>query len=245
MTPTIELLKSHTSVRSFSDKPVSDADFTEIIAAAQATASSSFVQATTIIRVRNAETREQLATISGGQKYVAEAPVFAVFCADLQRANTCCQLNNSTMNSGFMEHFIIATVDVALMAQSAVVAAESMGLGICYIGALRNDPQAVSDLLALPEFVYPVFGLCLGYPAAENECKPRLPMPIVLKEETYNDTGDTPLLHEYDSTLRDYYANRSSNQKASGWTEQMTGLMTREARPHMLDYLKSRGFCKK
>ena len=63
------------------------------------------------------------------------------------------------------EHFIIATVDVALSAQTTVIAAESMGLGICYIGALRNNPAEVSELLALPEHVYPVFGLCIGHPA--------------------------------------------------------------------------------
>ncbi len=245
MTSAIELLKSHRSIRSFTSRSVDDSVFNEIISAAQATASSSFIQACTVIRVRNSATREKLATIAGGQSYVASAPVFAVFCADLARAELCCQMNDKTMMAGLVEQFIIATVDVALMAQSAVIAAESLGLGICYIGAMRNDPEAVSNLLELPHQVYPVFGLCMGYPDSDAECKPRLPLAITLKEETYNQSGDLAAISDYDATMKSYYASRASNQKSTGWSEQMAGLMTREARPHMLEYLRSRGFALK
>ncbi len=245
MNATLQLLKSHSSVRSYSDKPVSDELFNEIIAAAQSTASSSFIQACTVIRVRQAETRSKIAAIAGGQSYVEKAPVFAVFCADLARAETCCALHDQTINSGFLEHFIIATVDVALMAQSAVIAAESAGLGICYIGAVRNNPQAVTDLLKLPKLVYPVFGLCLGYPDNATECKPRLPLTTVIKDEYYTADDEPAAIAGYDTTMRTYYAARSSNQKSTGWSEQMTSLMTKEARPHMLEYLRSQGFCEK
>lgn len=241
MTPTIELIKSHKSIRSFTSQTVDDSVFHEIISAAQATATSSFVQACTVIRVRNPESREKLATIAGGQSYVANAPVFAVFCADLARAELCCQMNDKTMLAGFIEQFIIATVDVALMAQSAVIAAESLGLGICYIGAVRNNPQAVSELLELPPQVYPVFGLCMGYPDSNAESKPRLPLSVTLKEETYTQANDEADIGDFDNTMKAYYATRSSNQKVSGWSEQMSGLMTREARPHMLEFLHSKG----
>ena len=93
---------------------------------------------------------------------------FSVYCADLQRSAAACVAEGGTFSAGMTEHFIIATVDVALSAQNAVVAAESLGLGICYIGGIRNNPAEVSALLELPEQVYPVFGLCLGYPAQKS-----------------------------------------------------------------------------
>jgi len=241
MNNTIELLQAHRSIRQFTDQPVPDETFRQIISASQCAASSSFVQACSVIRVRNPDTREALADVAGGQRYVVDAPIFCVFCADLQRADSCCDLNSQSMNAGFTEHFIIATVDVALMAQNAVIAAESLGLGICYIGAMRNDPQKVSDLLKLPRYVYPVFGLCIGYPAQDPECKPRLPVETVLMEEHYVEP-DRRGIERYDEQMRDYYSARSSNQKVSGWSEQMAGLMTKEARPHMHGFLQDRGY---
>jgi len=174
MNPVTELLRAHRSIRKFSDEAVDDNTVTEIVACAQAAATSSNVQATTVIRIRDAARREQLAGLAGGQSYVASSAVFLVFCADLNRTRLACGLQDTDMVEGMTEHFMIATIDVALAAQNAVIAAESLGLGICYIGGLRNNPAAVSDLLSLPDQVYPVFGLCLGHPAQDPEVKPRL-----------------------------------------------------------------------
>ncbi len=245
MNPVIDQLLAHRSIRRFRDEPVSDELFEQIIHAAQCAASSSFFQACTVIRVRNADTRAALAQVAGGQAYVENAPIFCVFCADLQRAELCCSMHDKTMSGGFTEQFIIATVDVALMAQNAVVAAQSAGLGICYIGALRNDPQTVCEWLKLPDHVYPVFGLCLGYPDQDTECKPRLPVSVVLKEEHYDNEADRELIQQYDEQMSAYYQSRSSNQKISGWSEQMSVLATREARPHMKAFLEKRGFMKR
>jgi nitroreductase len=242
MNPVIEQLLAHRSIRRFTDAPVSDELFEQIIQAAQCAATSSFFQACTVIRVRNPDTRAALATVAGGQAYVENAPIFCVFCADLKRADLCCSMHEKTMMGGFTEHFIIATVDAALMAQNAVVAAQSAGLGICYIGALRNDPQTVCDLLKLPDNVYPVFGLCLGYPDQQTECKPRLTSQVVLKEDYYDDQADRELIEQYDAEMSAYYQSRSSNQKISGWSEQLSVLTTKEARPHMKAFLEKRGF---
>ena len=146
------------------------------------------------------------------------------------------------MTSGMTEQFIIATVDVALAAQNAAVAAEAQGLGICYIGAIRNDPQTVSDLLELPDDVFPVFGLCIGHPDQNPEVKPRLPLDVVLKEERYNDSGDRDRIAAYDEEMRSYYRGRSGGTKESSWTEEMAGLVEGERRPHMKQFLADRGF---
>ena len=143
---------------------------------------------------------------------------------------------------GFTEQFIIATVDAALYAQNVVIAAESAGLGICYIGAIRNDPARATTLLDLPENVYPVFGLCLGYPAQNPEPKPRLPMPVMLKENSYDASAEEAQIKTYDEVVRTYYATRTGNPKSQSWSEQMTGLLGKEARPHMRDFLSRQGF---
>lgn len=131
---------------------------------------------------------------------------------------------------------------MALAAQNAVVAAESLGYGICYIGAVRNDPQTVADLLQLPDHVYPVFGLCLGVPAQEPEVEPRLPIDVMLKEEVYGHGDDQDLIAAYDRTMRDYDRTRTGGRKQSSWSEEMARLLDGERRPHMRAFLARRGF---
>ena len=245
MNPTIDLLYSHRSIRRFTDAPVPDDTLTTIVTAAQAAASSSFLQGVTIIRVTDGEKRAALREVAGGQRYVEDAPEFLVFCADLSRSMRCCEMHGGTAARGLTEQFIIATVDTALYAQNLVVAAESVGLGICYIGALRNDPARVTEVLGLPQQVYPVFGLCLGYPDQDPEVKPRLPVSVVLKENGYATEGEAASIAAYDEEMRAYYAARTSNQKAQGWSEQMAGLLGREGRPHMLEFLRAQGFIKR
>ncbi|MEM6986728.1 MAG: oxygen-insensitive NADPH nitroreductase [Pseudomonadota bacterium] len=243
MNDVIELLCAHRSIRKFRNEPIDDATVARLIDCAQAAATSSNVQATTIIRVRDPAVRERMASLAGGQPYVASSSVFLVFCADLNRARLACRVQSSQMVEGMTEHFMIATIDVALAAQNAVIAAESLGLGICYIGGLRNNPADVSELLGLPDQVYPVFGLCIGHPDQDPEVKPRLPQSAVLMEERYRDDADTvDDLAEYDDSLRSYYLSRTGGNKDSTWTQEISALTGKESRPHMKGFLNARGF---
>ena len=242
MNPTIDILMAHKSIRKFTDEPLGNDVLRTIVTAGQAAASSSFLQGVTIIRVTDTVKRKQLAAVAGNQAQVISAPEFLVFCADLSRPIKCCEAHGGIPTKGFTEQFIISTVDTALYAQNVVVAAEAIGLGICYIGAIRNDPTETSTLLKLPENVYPVFGLCIGHPAETPEVKPRLPVSVVLKENTYDDSEEPEQIAAYDIVSRDYYANRSGNKKSQSWSEQMTGLLGKEARPHMKQFLANQGF---
>lgn len=245
MNQVIELLNSHRSIRKFTDQAVSQAQINDFVAAGQAAATSSFIQACTVIQVNDQDKRSSLAEWAGNQQYVKEAPVFLVFCADMNRHKITCEMHDADMLSGFTEQFITATVDCALFAQNVAVAAESEGLGLVYIGGLRNKIDQVSDTLNLPDLVYPVFGMCLGYPDQNPEVKPRLPLDVVLKQDSYNDTADQALIAEYDHNVREYYATRTGGQKEMTWSEQISGMLQKEARPHMLSFLQSRGFLKK
>lgn len=240
MNDVITLLKNHRSIRQFTSEPVSDETVREIIEAAGWSATSNFVQAYTVIRVRQETIRKQIAALAGGQSWVENSPVFLVFCADLKRSQSACEYENSEMVSGYTEQFIIATVDVSLAAQNAMVAAESLGLGGVFIGGIRNDPEKVSELLKLPELVYPVFGMCLGYPAGENEQKPRLPVGVILKEESYQESEAE--LEQYNEICKTYYQNRSSAARDETWTHQIANMMSKAARPHMRAFLEKKGF---
>lgn len=241
----LELLNNHRSVRKFTPAPVGDELFHEIISAGQAAASSSFLQGVTIMRITDTKKRAAFKEIAGDQVYIEAAPEFLVFCADISRPMRCCTAHGGTPSEGLTEHFIIATIDAALCAQNVAVAAESAGLGICYIGAIRNDAARSAELLDLPHQVYPAFGMCIGWPDQDPEVKPRLPLSVVLKENSYSIGGEAEAIAAYDEEMRNYYATRSANIKIQGWSEQMAGLLGKESRLHMRPFLESKGFLKR
>lgn len=240
MNDVIKLLKSHRSVRKFKDQPIARELLIELIQAGQGAATSSHVQAYTVIHVTNPANREQIAELAGGQPYIASCADFLVFCADMKRPTEASERAGSNVVRGMTEQLLVATVDTALMAQNVATAAESEGLGICYIGGIRNNPQAVSDLLKLPEHVYPVFGMCLGYPSHEPEVKPRLPVEAILKEDYYSD--DSAQVQAFDDTMQAYYQSRSSGNKDVDWSQNLKPLFDSKLRPHMRDFLIQRGF---
>lgn len=193
MTPTIELLCQHRSIRHFTDKPITAEQREAIIKSAQCTSSSSFLQCTSIIRITDRALREALVPLTGGQQHVAQAAEFWVFCADFNRHLQICP----DAQLGLAEQLLLGVVDTALMAQNALTAAESLGLGGVYIGGLRNNIEAVTELLKLPKHVLPLFGLCLGWPADNPDLKPRLPASILVHENSYQPL-DKEALAQYD-----------------------------------------------
>jgi nitroreductase len=238
----IDLLTAHRSIRKFKPDPISTVDLHAIVDAAQSASTSSLIQAYSIIHVTDSELRRQLAHLAGDQVHIEECPVFLVFCADLYRLKIAAEMHGLVMKGEHMEAFILATVDTALAAQNAMVAAESLGLGGVYIGGIRNNPERISRLLELPDKVYPVFGMCLGKPAHDPGKKPRLPLTSVLKENRYTTGDDDSLLQQYDETIRQYYNTRTGGRRTEGWTHQMAKKMSNENRLHMRSFLEGQGF---
>ncbi len=238
----IDLLLNHRSIRKFTDQPVDQELLETLIEAGQCASTSSFIQACTVIQVSDPAVRERLCECAASQPYVREAPVFIVFCADMQRHKHACDKHHAPMLSGFTEQFLTASVDCALFAQNLLIGAESSGLGGCYIGAIRNRIAEVDELLGLPDLVYPVFGMCLGYPAQDPQRKPRLPLAVVLKQERYDDSGDAQLIEDYDQRVSAYYRTRTGGALNQTWSEQISDMLVKESRPHMLEYLRTKGF---
>ncbi|EQU15281.1 oxygen-insensitive NADPH nitroreductase [Escherichia coli HVH 198 (4-3206106)] len=126
-------------------------------------------------------------------------------------------------------------------AQNALTAAESLGLGGVYIGGLRNNIEAVTELLKLPQHVLPLFGLCLGWPADNPDLKPRLPASILVHENSYQPL-DKDALAQYDEQLAEYYLTRGSNNRRDTWSDHIRRTIIKESRPFILDYLHKQGW---
>lgn len=173
MNDTIRTQLAHSSVRAFTNEPVTAELRTQILDAARAASTSCALQVTSIIRVTDPALRARIAELSGGQAHVAAAPEFWVFCADYHRLQLLCP----EADLGWIEQFLVGCLDTGIMAQNAFTALESLRLGGCFIGGIRNGITEVSALLRLPQNVFPVVGIAFGHPAVRNPVKPRLPPP--------------------------------------------------------------------
>jgi nitroreductase len=213
---TIELQLAHRSVRAFLDAPVGDEELTAIVAAAQSASTSSNLQAWSVVAVRDPARRDRLATLAGDQDFIRRAPLFLVWLADLGRAARLAASQQASLDATqYLESTILGFVDASLAAQNAVLAAESLGLGTVFVGAIRNAPDAVAAELHLPDRVFATFGLAVGVPdpAESAGVKPRLPQQVVLHREVYDD-GDDSLIGDYDARLAEYNAEHS---RSAGW----------------------------
>jgi len=198
----LALLKSHRSIRRYKPDSIPDDLLDGILDAARQAPTSSNVQAYSIIVIKDQEKKKQLAHFCGDQSYVASCPVFLAICPDLYRLEMICKARNYEINDRYIETFMVAVVDSALVAENILVAAEGSGLGVCMIGAIRNNPNDVCKLLKLPEKVFPLMGMCLGYPDQEPMVKPRLPHNLAIHQEEYSHDNFAELLREYDELIK-------------------------------------------
>jgi FMN reductase (NADPH) len=238
----IETLMKHQSIRKFKDTPLTEEQIHAIIDAAQMASTSSNLQAYSIIGVTDPELKNRLAELAGGQAYVAACPLFLVFCADLHRMQKALEKHGKALHH-VTENFLVATVDAALAAQNAAVAAESLGLGIVYIGGIRQAPREVSDSLKLPKLVYPVFGMCVGVPDQDPGVKPRLPRHAVFHVNGYQAESVREGIDAYDAIFHDYFYERTGGKVDTTWSARMAERYSQPSRPHMKKFLEEQGFC--
>lgn len=219
--PVIEQILSHRTVRHFRSDPLPWHTLETLIAAAQSAPSSSNLQLWSVVAVQSQDKRDQLATLAGNQAHIRQAPLLLAFLADVSRAQRIARHQQHRVQAlSYLDSFLTATVDAALAAQNVVTAAEALGLGTVYIGALRNRPAEVAEVLETPEGVFTVFGLVIGYPdpAQPAAVKPRLPQASVLHHERYQAPVDLPSeVGQYDTVLGAFQA--SQGQAVVGWTE--------------------------
>lgn len=218
-TPVLECMKRHRSIRVYESTPLPDGMLEAIIRSAQMASSSSNLQQYSVVEVTDPARKDRLADLSGDQEHIRQCPVLLVFCCDLHRLKLVCKREGKQIQTGYVESFITSTVDVALFSQNVALAAESLGLGIVYIGGIRNHPEQVVAELELPDLVFPLTGMCLGYPAEEPRAIPRLPLPAILHRETYQDDKIYDYLDAYDKEIVRSEVYRSAKTgELYGWS---------------------------
>lgn len=216
---TVETLLSHRSVRSYLPTAVPASVVDLAVTAAQSAPTSSNLQAWSVIAVEDPGLKSRLNAISGDQRHVEAAPLLLVWLADLARIRTLTtERSRPSEGLDYTESLLLGVIDTALAAQNALTAFESLGFGTCYIGAIRNHPEQIAELLGLPPEVLPVFGMTVGYPDPEvaTDIKPRLPRRTVLHRGRYNaaNAGD---LAAYDATMRGFQQEQAL--PLIDWTE--------------------------
>lgn len=242
MNAVLNTLTQHRSIRRYTDEPVSDAHLNAIAQAAMAAPSSVNGQQVTIVCVQDAAKKQRIAEIAGGQPWVAQAPVFLLFCMDFQRAEVAMALHGETLaihNS--IEAQLVGACDVGLMMGNAIAAAESLGLGIVPIGGIRRDPLALVELLALPQLVFPLCGLTVGHPASSSECKPRLPQNVVFHRESYQPV-ETADIEEYDRLLSAHMTRVTHGKLTQGWSDSLCSYYRQNYAPEVRPALLRQGF---
>ena len=218
LNPLIEHLLDHRSVRAYLPDPVTDAELAAIVAAAQSAASSSNLNVWSVVAVRDAERRARLAELAGNQAHVREAPLQLVWLADLARLRRIADgLGRPAEGLDYLEMFLTGVIDAALAAQNGAAAAESLGLGMVYIGGMRNHPEEVAALLELPPEVFAVFGMCVGTPdpAHPAEVKPRPPQTVVLHHERYRQDVQDAGIEAYNQAMAHFYDEQKMNVRGT------------------------------
>lgn len=242
MNQTIENMLQHVSVREFKQQTISPETKNALLTAAQSGSTSEFVQAYSIIEITDSQLRQQLSDITISSGHVKKADTFYIFVADLNRQATILQKYHQSLDGiKNMEALLVATIDTTIAAQNMAIAAESMDLGICYIGSIRNNIQKVATLLQLPKFTVPLFGMTIGVPSVKNQIKPRLPKKNLVSTNGYDQTDFTDLT-DYDKTVHNYYANRKTNPSETTWSQKNSEIFNNIHRPEVATFLKKQGF---
>lgn len=196
----IDSLRSRRTIRKYTAENISDELLHEIIEAGCRASTTGNMQLYSIIVTRDEECKKALSPLHFNQKMITEAPVALTFCADFNRFNKWCEINNATQGYDNFLSFITASIDALLVAQTVCVAAEAVGLGICYLGTTTYMAHKIIEVLKLPKGVVPVTTVTLGWPAELPEQVDRLPLMAVVHNEFYKDFNE--------DDIRKYYAEK-------------------------------------
>ena len=206
----IDTIHQHRSIREYKPDPVPDDLLQEILAAGIRASSSGNMQTYSIIVTKDRALREKLYVPHMEQNMVLDAPVLVTFCADFHRMRHWLRVSDAPDNFCDFMSFMVATIDAVLVSQNVALAAESKGLGICYMGSTLANCDQIGRILQVPKNVIPVAGFSLGYPAEDPTPRDRLPLDGIVHMETYQDYDDARIAEVYEE------------RNVKGWERYMT-----------------------
>ena len=180
-------LDTRRSIRKYADKAVPDELLNRLLAAAERTQTMGNLQLYSVVVTRSKEMKEKLAPAHFNQPMVCGAPVVLTFCADFRRTTRWAENRKATPGYDNFLSFVNATTDALLFCQTFCNLAEEEGLGLCFLGTTVYQPQLIIDTLQLPQLVFPVATITLGWPDEQPELSDRLPLQAIVHDETYHD----------------------------------------------------------
>ena len=248
---TVAQILGHRTQRRYKPDPVPEDVLGVLLAAALSAPSKSDLQQVAIVLVKD---REKQTTIGGwipDMPWIATAPLFMVFCGDHRRIRRVFELRERPFPNDTLDMFMNAAVDTGLVLQNFITAAEALGLGCCPISVVRNHVEKLADLLELPPGVFPVAGLCVGYPSQPGWISMRLPPAVTVHTDRYDD-GDLPAqLEAYDrrrearhATPRESqrFADRFGYAEPYGWSEDKARQYSVPERHNFGPFVRGHGF---
>jgi FMN reductase [NAD(P)H] len=237
--------------RRYADRPIAPALMRLLLAAAFSASSKSDFQQATAILVEDRGRRDRLAALIPDMPWIGTAPAFLVFCGDARRLERIGAMRGHRLDNAGLEGFFNAAVDAALAMQTMILAAETAGLGCCPISVLRNHAAAVGGILELPQKVFPVAGLCLGWPAQEGHIGLRLPLAATMHTDRYDDAQLAAQIDDYDRRRALRYTIPRAQQRAPerfgyapfyGWSEDKARQAVDPEGAGFPAWLRARGF---
>jgi nitroreductase len=239
------------TVRRYSSTVPSESVLDLLVAAALSASAKSDFQQASILRVSDQDKRAAIGKLFPAMPWIGASPVFFVFLGDARRLQRIGELRGKPVRNGTLEGFFNAAVDAALAMQTMILCAESLGLGVCPISVIRNEVDTVAGILQLPDLVFPVAGLCLGYPSGEGYVSLRLPRRATTHREVYDDGALTQDLDDYDrrrdarhSIPKEQHRSNAEYGEAAfyGWSEDKARQAAKAEGAAFPPYLRSHGF---
>ena len=197
--PELTGLAAHRSHRAFTPEPVRPALLRTLLSAAFSAPAKSDLQQSCVVHVSDHSVHARIASLIPSMPWIADAPVLLVFCGDNRRIRRICELRGTPFANDHLDSFLNAAVDAGLVMAGFIRAAQAAGLGCCPLSAVRNHAGAIAEMLALPDYVFPVAGMVAGYPAKERKITPRLPLDAFVHAGRYDDSDFEHWIESYDA----------------------------------------------
>jgi FMN reductase [NAD(P)H] len=242
---------SRKTVRRYSDVMPDEGLLDLLVAAALSASAKSDFQQASILRVVDPAKRAAIGTLFPAMPWIGVSPVFYVFLGDARRLQRIGELRDKPVRNGTLEGFFNAAVDAALALQTMILCAEDAGLGVCPISVLRNEVDKVAAILELPDLVFPMAGLCLGYPQGPGYVSLRLPRRVTTHLDRYDDSRLAEGVDDYDrrrdarhSIPPDQHRSNAEFGKAAfyGWSEDKARQAAKAEGAAFPPYLRRHGF---
>ncbi len=239
----------HRSHRKYTQQAVDAGLLRVLFACALSAPSKSDLQQADIVHVADRAKVKAVADLIPDMPWINDAPLLLVFCGNNRRIHQIGQMRGKPFANDHLDHFMNAAVDAGLVMMNFIHAAESVGLGCCPISAVRNHPGQVSELLGLPDHVFPLAGLAVGYPAQPGQISPRLPLEVTVHTDRYDETGLAEKIDSYDRRrhqLQPYRRQRHTDLHGTsgfyGWSEDKARQYAVPERADFGEFIRGKGF---